>query len=215
MLEEATDLEALLHGKKTTFTTDAAEIAERPLVTFQPLERLAFTGGETVALEEIAHVKDGISWTRSSKPLLVSESDDGDPSLRPCLEGKDVDAFVIRAPRFFVRYAPERISEAERRRGTSLREKWIFDSPKIVYRQTAPRIIAAVDLDGRCALKSLQCIVLRKHDEKLLAALCTWLNSSECMEQYQARTGETRRVFPQVHVSAVKKLRVPRKLLRI
>jgi hypothetical protein len=178
------------------------------------MKRSGLPESETVAISEIAHVKDGINpGSKSTRERLLSDRLDGDPSLRPCMEGKWIEPFVITIKDLWVRYDPSRLTAAERKAGASLREEWIFNSPKIVYRQTAPHIIAAVDPKGLCARNSVHSVVLKKHDDNILYALVAYLNSAFFREYYQSMTGETRKVFPQVHVSAVKKLRVPRSLL--
>lgn len=168
----------------------------------------------TVALAEIADIKDGINpGSRETRDKLLTTQPDDDSSLRLCMEGKWISPFVIEIGRLWVRYSPRLLSAADRKAGASLREEWIFDSRKIVYRQTAPHIIAAVDTAGLCARNSVHSIVLKKHQEDVLYALCAYLNSASFRLYYQSSTGETRKVFPQVHISSMKQLRVPAALL--
>jgi hypothetical protein len=206
-------------GLDTSHVESATSVRARPSCSWLPIstssmKRSGLPESETVAISEIAHVKDGINpGSKSTRERLLSDRLDGDPSLRPCMEGKWIEPFVITIKDLWVRYDPSRLTAAERKAGASLREEWIFNSPKIVYRQTAPHIIAAVDPKGLCARNSVHSVVLKKHDDNILYALVAYLNSAFFREYYQSMTGETRKVFPQVHVSAVKKLRVPRSLL--
>lgn len=202
-------------GLVTNHLESATSMRSRPSCSWLPIstssmKRSGLPESETVAISEIAHVKDGINpGSKSTREWLLTNRLDGDPSLRPCIEGKWIEPFVITIKHLWVRYDPARLTAAERKSGASLREEWIFNSPKIVYRQTAPYIIAAVDPKGLCARNSVHSIVLKKHDDDILYALVAYLNSTFFREYYQSMTGETRKVFPQVHVSAVKKLRVP------
>jgi hypothetical protein len=164
----------------------------------------------TVPIGDFAYVKDGINpGSNQTREWLLTQTPDRDPSLRLCMEGNWIDPFRITKKRLWVRYDASRLTPEERKAGASLREQWIFDSPKIVYRQTAPRITAAVDLDGLCVRNSVHCIVLKERNETVLYALAAYLNSDVCRDYYQSFTGETRKTFPQVHIASVKQLRVP------
>jgi len=125
------------------------------------------------------------------------------------MEGKWISPFVIAIGALWVRYSPRLLSASDRKAGASLREEWIFNAKKIVYRQTAPHIIAAIDTVGLCARNSVHSIVLMEHHDDVLYALCAYLNSTPFRDYYQSSTGETRKVFPQVHISSMKNLRVP------
>lgn len=183
-------------------------------VETRAIVRAALPSTGTIPLCEVAHVKDGINpGPKATRKKILTNMHDGDPSLRLCMEGGWITPFRILKKPLWVRYAPSRLTDAERKAGASLRQAWIFDSTKIVYRQTASRIIAAIDTEGLCALNSVHSIVLKKHDDTILHALLAFLNSDFCRDYYQAMTGETRKVFPQVHISSVKTMRIPRCLL--
>jgi len=66
---------------------------------------------------------------------------------------------------------------------------------------------------GLAARNSVHSIVLIEHDETVLYAVCAYLNSGSFRAYYQGATGETRMVFPQVHISSVKSMRMPVALL--
>jgi methylase of polypeptide subunit release factors len=174
----------------------------------------ALPTGTTVPIDEFAFVKDGINpGARETRQWLLTDEPDDDASLRLCMEGNWIKPFQIHRKRRWVRYDPSRLSPTERKAGASLRNAWIFDSPKIVYRQTAPHIIAAIDYEGLCARNSVHCVILKNHNDVVLHALLAYLNSEVCLANYQSLTGETRKTFPQVHISSVKKLRVPERIL--
>ncbi|NLI85057.1 MAG: N-6 DNA methylase [Propionibacterium sp.] len=207
-------------GEHSVSVTEALESVARRTncswlpITSSEMRQLGLPMEGTAALADFADVRDGINTgSKITRHKLITAVDDGDPALRPCMEGKWISPFVIQVGSLWVRYAPERLSREDRKAGASLGKQWIWDSVKIVYRQTAPRIIAAVDPSGFAARNSVHSIVLRQHDDTVLHALCACLNSSSFRSYYQAQTGETRKVFPQVHVSSVKTLRVPSVLL--
>jgi len=190
-------------------------IAERTSCTWLPIatkdiRRTALPETGTVSLSEMAYVKDGINpGPKQTRERLMVERPDGDPMLRLCMEGSWITPFVITIKDLWIRYDPSRLTAVERRAGASLRQAWIFDSPRIVYRQTAPYIVAAVDMRGLCTTNSVHNIILKEPNETVLFALLAYLNSTPFRLYYQATTGETRRVFPQVHISSVKQLLVP------
>lgn len=210
------DLVQASRGKPDRVVSEPlASVVGRPKCSWLSLSTIAIqqrglpTQG-TVLLADIAEVRDGINpGSRETRDKLLTTQPDDDPSLRLCMEGKWISPFVIEIGSLWVRYSPRLLTTSDRKAGASLREKWIFESQKIVYRQTAPYIIAAVDSRGLCARNSVHSIVLKKHHEDVLYALCAYLNSASFRSYYQSSTGETRKVFPQVHISSMKQLRVP------
>lgn len=214
------DLVQVSRGMSDRLVSESlASVLSRPRCSWLSLStdtirQLGLPTHGTVALSDIAEIKDGINpGSRETRDKLLTMEPDDDPSLRLCMEGKWISPFVIEIGRLWVRYSPQVLSARDRKAGASLREKWIFDSQKIVYRQTAPYIIAAVDSRGLCARNSVHSIVLKKHHEDVLYALCAYLNSTSFRLYYQSSTGETRKVFPQVHISSMKQLRVPSVLM--
>jgi hypothetical protein len=196
-----------------------SEIARRPSCSWLPqqtshIARVTLPVSGTVPIGDFAYVKDGINpGSKQTREWLLTKTPDGDPSLRLCMEGNWIDPFCITKKRLWVRYDTSRLTPEERKAGASLRERWIFEAPKIVYRQTAPHIIAAVDREGLCARNSVHCIVLKNYSETVLYALSAFLNSDVFRDYYQSFTGETRKTFPQVHIASVRQLRVPEQLL--
>lgn len=207
-------------GKPSSLVIEPmAELLRRPNCSWLPLstaeiQKQGLPASGTLMIGEFAEVRDGINpGSASTRQRLLTEVDDGDETLRLCMEGKWITPYTIVEAPLWVRYSPTSLSPADKKAGASLRESWIWDSPKIVYRQTAPYVIAAVDSVGLAARNSVHSIVLNEPSEVVLYALCAFLNSSPFRAYYQASTGETRKVFPQVHISSVKSLRVPAVLL--
>ncbi|MCD4657430.1 MAG: N-6 DNA methylase, partial [Planctomycetes bacterium] len=171
-----------------------------------------FDSTKYLKLDEIAFVRDGINpGKRKMREKLVTTVQG--EKTRKLIEGCNIKRFTLTWSGKYIIYDDAEISTQDKLDGTSLRKQWIFDSPKIVYRQTSPEIISTVDLHKFCTLNSVQNIILRKNDEDLLFALCGYLNSEFLREIYQSQTGETRKTYPQVHVSAVKMLLIPRFLI--
>lgn len=207
-------------GKPSSLVIESiAELLRRPNCSWLPLstaeiQKQGLPVSGTRKISEFAEVRDGINpGSASTRQRLLTEVDDDDETLRLCMEGKWITPYTIVESPLWVRYSPKSLSPADKKAGASLRESWIWDSPKIVYRQTAPHVIAAVDSIGLAARNSVHSIVLNEHSEVVLYALCGFLNSAAFRAYYQASTGETRKVFPQVHISSVKSLRVPTVLL--
>lgn len=196
-----------------------ASVLSRPNCSWIPLSTLQIRKQGlpdlgTAAISDFAEVRDGINpGSAATRQRLLTDVVDGDPSLRLCMEGKWITPYAIAEAPLWVRYSQASLSSADKKAGASLRESWIWDSPKIVYRQTAPHIIAAVDPVGLAARNSVHSIVLIEHDETVLYAVCAYLNSGSFRAYYQGATGETRKVFPQVHISSVKSMRIPVALL--
>ncbi len=159
-------------------------------------------------LGELCWVRDGINpGPRAFRERVVST----EPGRGfPCLEGKDVTPFRIGAPRLRVTADPSLLTPDLKRRGASFREPWIFDSEKLVSRQTSPTLVFARDASGARLLNSAHATGVLPGTEESLLYFLGVLNSSALRWYYARSSGETRRVFPQVHVSALRRLPVPR-----
>ena len=172
--------------------------------TSDDLDKAQMNTAESVLLSDVAEIKDGFNTGSASRrqSLLIRQSTlKGTPkNARFCLEGKWITAFKIQKQALWIKNTVlEHLSSAKR-----------FNQKKIIYRQTAPHIIAAVDLQGLVYLNSAHAIILHQHPEECLFALCAYLNSDLFRQRYRLLSGETRRTFPQVHVSTIKQVRVPK-----
>ncbi len=200
--------------RETVVHVTHADLLARPHVTWLPVSGLRGFVCPTIALGDIAFIKDGINpGPRAVRQRLCTDREE-DTACRKLIRGEDVTPYRITWRNRWVRYDPSILSREDKKRGASLRQQWIFESPRIVYRQTATRPIAAVDLAQHYTLNSVHNIVLKAHEEEVLFALCAYLNSDVCAQVYRERTGEVRKVFPQVHISAMKTLPVPAPLAR-
>jgi adenine-specific DNA-methyltransferase len=91
------------------------------------------------------------------------------------------------------------------------RRKKLFEEPKILIRQTAPRIMAALDSDGWYCLKSGLVVQLPENSDLGYPYLLGLLNSKLIGYFYNELVGEQGRVFPEVKPVQLFKLpiRVP------
>jgi hypothetical protein len=165
---------------------------------------------DTVNLGDIAFIKDGINPGAAAVRSRLISGQRRSTRSRKLIEGRDITEFKIVWSGKWVEYDESKVSKAERKAGTSLRKEWIFTSPKIVYRQTAPTVIAAVDRAGYFTTNSVHSVVLKQFDDELLYALAGYINSSVARASYAALFGENRAVFPQVHISDAKRLPIPK-----
>ena len=169
------------------------------------LKQAQMTEVNSVLIGEIAQVKDGFNTgSAQRRQSLLSKSNStlnphAKAKYRPCLEGKWVTDFKITKQALTIKTdAINSLSSGKR-----------FEQKKIIYRQTAPHIIAAVDLEGLVYLNSAHAIILHQYDETCLFALCAYLNSDTFKKRYRLLSGETRKTFPQVHISTIKQTRIP------
>jgi hypothetical protein len=162
-----------------------------------------------VPVRRIASVRDGVNpGPATSRAKLITDSPG--IGLLPLLRGSDILRYRVSIPGKWIRYDPGILSEEEFRRGASLRKPEVFRPPKIVTRQTACRIIAALDEVGYICLNSVHSTrLIRNHqDISLLGILLGLFNSSLINCLYRIRYGETVKAFPQVHVYALNDLPV-------
>ncbi len=137
---------------------------------------------------------------------------------RRTLLGKDFEAFQIRDGNsaLYLRY--EGIMARQQEffvKGTAwsaqLRDSSRYDVvEKVITRQTADTLIAAIDRERRFPLNSVHSHLLkggaREWNYRLL---CLVLNSELLRGYYRYLSGETGKVFPQVHLSRLRKLPLP------
>ncbi len=163
-------------------------------------------------LDDLFEVRDGVNpGPRAVRTRLLAPGA-GDPRARPCLTGADIDprGFFLRAPAARILWDPSVLSTADRRAGASLRDPRVFRSPKIVSRQTADTLLAALDRDGDLvALNSVHCTRSRRGDLTELLALLALLNSPLLRLAHALAGGETREVLPQVHIRRLRALPLP------
>lgn len=194
--------------RRREFNIAPSALLKRPKVHFYPgpeTPRLP----DSVPLGDKAHVKDGMNpGPREVRKRLIRQSKESNDCY-PLIEGNNIQPLSLHWGGLWADCSPTILSREDKRRGASLRQEWIFQSDKIVYRQTASKPIAALDFQSHRSLNSVHNIVLKENNRSVLIALCCYLNSSVCTQIYRAFSGESRKLFPQVHVSLMKTLPIP------
>jgi len=127
----------------------------------------------------------------------------------PFLKGKDISNYGINAPNNFLKYNYDKFLD-DRVDILRFTSEFMETKPKIVYRQTASRIIAALDSDGYFLDKTVHLIVQKPKGQRLdLKYILAMLNSKLFRYLYtyisQEREGRT---FAQVKTTYVKQLPV-------
>lgn len=169
----------------------------------------------SASLSDFATIRDGVNTgPRRMRDILL---DPTTPSIcrRPLIEGGDIDprGFLLRDASRTILYDPSIVDGAARTAGASLRDPAIFESAKVVTRQTADTIIAAVEsVGGVVALNSVHCIGLPAGMQERLPGLAAFLNAPLVRLFYALDGGEQRAVLPQVRIAWLRGLPVPSKL---
>jgi len=168
-----------------------------------------------VRLGDIAEIKDGINpgSQKTRKRIVASLNKYRLEPWKPAIVGNDIEPMKLQDPSIQVCYDQKAISQKEKKAGTSLRDPRIFESERIVYRQTASRPIACICPAGVYSLNSVHNVLLKDPNQEVSRAICTYLNTGFCARIYADMTGETRNLFPQVHASSMRQLPIPQELL--
>ncbi len=166
-------------------------------------------------LDEFFIVRDGVNPGPAHVRQRLLEVHQDDPAHRPLIDGSriDRDGYRLLPAVRGIRYDPALLTPDDRRAGASLRQPWVFEPPKLISRQTADTLIAAIDIDrGDVALNSIHCTRLRnafsEHTEALWGLLVL-LNSPLMRLFYALDGGDRREVLPQVHIAWLRMLPLP------
>ncbi|HRW55685.1 MAG TPA: N-6 DNA methylase, partial [Phycisphaerae bacterium] len=163
-------------------------------------------------LDAFAEVRDGVNTgPRRMRDVLLAPTPHS-ALRRSLIEGGDIDprGYTLRATQRTILYDPSLVDDAARRAGASLRDPAIFNAPKVVTRQTADTLIAALEAHGGLvALNSVHCIRLRGDRAPRLPGLMAFLNSPLVRLFYALDGGEQRSVLPQVRIAWLNALPVP------
>ncbi len=174
-----------------------------------------FEAGEMV-LDDVAWVKDvGLNyWTKgrgkkrggSIADRVLYEGLREHAPDRPYLKGKDVARYSLTPGDHWLRHNYNQLLDPKV--DTFRFSPEFIEREKIVYRQTADRIIATIDPDGFLINKTLHSVVLKDEcqGEFNLRYLLGLLNSRFLTYVYRARTREEGRTFAQVKVFRIKQL---------
>lgn len=87
----------------------------------------------------------------------------------------------------------------------------IVGPPKVLLRQTADRLVAAVDNDGLYHLNNVHAFAsVDKHDDRSAAFLAALMNSRLWLYLYQLKSREQKRALAQIDIEMVESLPLPR-----
>jgi|GEM_PF-2147156 len=172
---------------------------------------------QPACFDEFVRSRDGVNTGPRYMRDILLDPQHVSPTVMPLIEGEDIAAqgYGVNPARRSIDYNPNLIDVAARRAGASLRDPEIFNRPKVVTRQTADTLIAAVEPHGGIvALNSVHCHQLLDAPVDLLWGLCAWLNAPLTRLYYALDGGEQRKVLPQVRIAWLRQLPVPREFLK-
>jgi len=162
-----------------------------------------------VPLSTICKVKDGINPGMAALGLRARLFLDHRSGRNPkkLIEGKNITRYNVEWTGSWVDYSPSLLTADAKRGGASLRDEAIFkQKEKLVSRQTADRLIFAFDDQQLYTTNSVHNTFLDTPEPYSLRFILGILNSKYMTYLYRTLSGETRDVFPQVHISMLKKL---------
>jgi hypothetical protein len=171
------------------------------------LARLRRTHASLGDLGAAFQVRDvGINYNRSATARRIFYQGVRQDSLdRPRYRGRDFAAYTEVRPGGWLRHdARSLLAPGE---SLTMNERIYVLPEKIVFRQTADRIIATLDRSRAAMGRSV--IAVTSEGDASLRALLVYLNSRLVTVLYRALAGEEGRVLPQVKVGSVLALPVP------
>ena len=160
----------------------------------------------TVQLGSISETRDGIIQSKIPDILFLTEKEN--KHCEKLLYGRDISKYELNYNNNWVNYQPEEMMKIELERGGGglrLRVREIFETTKILTRQTADSIIATVDYDNHFYANTLHGTIIKddKYDIKFVLAL---LNSSVLKYYYRQTTSEGGKVFAQVKIEILRQM---------
>lgn len=169
----------------------------------------------SVALADIAEIRDGIIQGAVGAELFLGSHCRSDARCKPVLSGHMIEAYACRWQNQYIWYDPDGLTALEasrtrgRGRGLRLRSPAVFEHPKILSRQTADHIIAAMDEQGYYYMNTLHGTTVTDpaFDPWYVLAV---MNSALIRCWYAWRFAETGRSFAQVKIASLRKLPVLR-----
>jgi hypothetical protein len=158
-------------------------------------------------------IRDGIIQGAVGADLFIGNQPQSDPRCKPVLFGHMIEPYSCRWQNEYIWYDPIALTELEnsrtqgRGRGLRLRSADVFQRPKILSRQTADHIIAAMDDQGYYYMNTLHgtAITDSAFDPWYVLAV---MNSALIRCWYAWRFAETGRSFAQVKIANLKSLPV-------
>lgn len=160
----------------------------------------------TVQLGSISETRDGIIQSKIPDILFLTEKEN--KHCEKLLYGRDISKYELNYNNNWVNYQPEEMMKIELERGGGglrLRVREIFETKKILTRQTADSIIATIDYDNHFYANTLHGTIIKdeKYDIKFVLAL---LNSSVLKYYYRQTTSEGGKVFAQVKIEILRQM---------
>ncbi len=165
----------------------------------------------TMPYDVFFDVKDGIV-AGEIKDKLFAESKIDDDSHK-LFFGKGLQRYSLEWTGKWVNYKPQEMMKLEisrkgnKRPGLWMRDKAIFESPKILTRKVATHVIATFDSNGIYYEQTLHGSILRplykNYDERYFLGI---LNSCLMKFYYQSNIQQEGKLFPQIRINVLKSL---------
>ncbi|MBN1485306.1 MAG: N-6 DNA methylase [Chloroflexia bacterium] len=188
-------------------------------LNWSPASSLARLFQSETYLDDVAWVKDvGLNyWTKgrgkvrggSIADRVLYKGKRQHPDDKPYLKGRDIARYLVTFGGHWLRHDyPDRLNPTV---DTFRFSPEYLEREKIIYRQTADRIIAAYDSDMMLTDKTLHTVVLKEDWARSMHIyyLLGLLNSSLMTYLYRTMAQEEGRDFAQVKVFRMKKLPIP------
>ena len=160
----------------------------------------------TIKLGEISETRDGIIQSKIPDVLFLTENEN--EYCEKLLFGKDISKYELNFNNNWVNYQPEEMMKIEIERGGGglrLRVREIFESTKILTRQTADSIIATIDTNNYFYSNTIHGTIIKDDtfDIKFILAI---LNSNVLKYYYRQTTSEGGKVFAQVKIEILRQM---------
>jgi tRNA1(Val) A37 N6-methylase TrmN6 len=154
---------------------------------------------DSVLLGDICKVKAGIKI----RPEFIVKSQK-QKTHRKLLKGRNVFPFSIEWDNDWVDYTKKAESKFPNQ---SLRDSFIFDTEKILIRQTADNLYCTVDASGYVCMQSCYSIYPKKvENSKYIKAIASILNSKIMRDYYESKFKKDKTTFPQIRGYDLEKL---------
>ncbi|MGO8683607.1 MAG: Eco57I restriction-modification methylase domain-containing protein, partial [Thermoleophilia bacterium] len=164
-------------------------------------------GSNARVLQDFAITKDGVNpGPRSFRDIVLDPCGPRKSTWRPVIEGKQIRRYQLLAPSRTLDCDAKLLSLDLKKQGASFRSPSVFQAPKLVNRQTADSLIFALDEEGYYTLNSVHNTHSIDGSFETLLFLLGVLNSRLLSFYYRVHSQETRTVFPQVHIAALRRI---------
>jgi hypothetical protein len=162
-------------------------------------------------LDTYCYVNNGVNTGNVSKILLSKEKKG--PLYKKILEGKDINRYQLHWNGLWINYDPslkdtidlDKLETRQKKIDFALRNEELFNTEKIIIRQTADKPIGTFDNNKYITRHSTHVIRIKKPEVKIKFIL-SLLNSKLFTFYYRNLIPEKGKVFPEVKGFNVKKL---------